>query len=91
MAYLRWSTSNWYIFWHHNGLPEEQQTRENQLLAIWHCTNDSLPVFSFLQLEKVKTVADLKKLLNLDLPDHEYLEALAQIEKWRSDLEVLDS
>ena len=83
MAYKRWGYSNWYIFWH----TSDARTKEEELLAIWHVADKNAPVFSYADLKCIKTVDDLKALLNLNIPDDEYQEALQEIKFWLQDVE----
>jgi len=84
MAYVRWSPhSNWYIFWH----TSDARRKEDELLAIWHVKDERAPLFTYRELEGIKTVEQLKDLLGLDIPDEEYEEALKYIEEWREDVE----
>jgi hypothetical protein len=46
-------TSDWYIYWHSNGDDTPDQTRDDQLLAIWHCADQSNPIWSYDQVKAV--------------------------------------
>ena len=87
MAYLRWSFSDWYVFWH----ASKSKKIDEQLLAIWHALdvfkNNELKTFTYKQLKNVNSVDDLKELLKLDLPDRDYEELLIAVKDWKDDIE----
>ena len=85
MAYSRWSFSNWYIFWHTLERPSDK--KEDQKLAVWHVSDKRFPVFSYTQLKQVQSIEDLKQLLQLDISDEDYQEALVYIRQWIKDVE----
>ena len=45
MAYYRWSSSNWYIFW----MSSEAERKEDELLALWY-DMETQPTFTYEQL-----------------------------------------
>jgi len=48
MAYYRWSSSNWYIFW----MSSEAERKEDELLALWY-DMENQPTFTYEQLVNV--------------------------------------
>lgn len=82
MAYLRWSYSNWYIFWAISGA----KTKEEEVLAVWHVNDDTIPHFTYSELKGI-TLPKLKELLTLDIPDEEYEEALKAIKIWLKEVD----
>lgn len=49
----RAETSDWYIFWHTNGSDDPGQTRDDQLLSLWHVGDQSNPTWSYDQVKAV--------------------------------------
>jgi len=49
MSYSRWGPSNWYAF-HSSSSGDDL---DSQVLALWHCGDESLPDFSYADLEAV--------------------------------------
>ena len=45
MAYYRWSSSNWYIFW----MSSEAERKEDELLVLWY-DMETQPTFTYEQL-----------------------------------------
>ena len=58
MAYYRWSTSNWYIFW----MSSQCTRKEDELLAFWY-TMDRQPTFTYEQLKEVNDLETTKSFL----------------------------
>jgi len=89
MAYLRWSYSNWYIYWDgmNDGLP-----KDDQLLFVLHKKvhdKDQQVLYTYDTLCDIKTINDLKECLgyNVEIPDEEYEEALEAIRAWIKDVD----
>ena len=58
MAYYRWSTSNWYIFW----MSSQAERKEDELLAMWF-NMDVQPTFTYDQLISVVDLETTKSFL----------------------------
>ena len=78
MAYLRWICSNWYAFW--TSLSGE--TKEDQILEVWHAVSLKPILLYYNALKKVKSVEDLKEIIkkqiNIDISDEDYKELLEE-------------
>ena len=83
MAYLRWGYSNWYIFWH----VSDAKQKEDELLAIWHVSDEGLPCFTYEELQDVDSIEDLRRLIGLDLSDEEYQECLECVKAFVADVD----
>lgn len=81
MAYLKFSFSNWCVFWSSDS---PRNNKENQILEIWHVKK--FFTFTYKELKNIKSIEDLKKLLQLDIPDSEYEECLLAIGRWIKDV-----
>lgn len=47
MSYSRWGGSEFYIFWH----VSNARKKDDELLAIWHYNDESLPTFKYSELK----------------------------------------
>lgn len=47
MSYSRWSSGDWYIYWDCSS----GDTRDTQLLAIWHVSDGKHPLYSYKELK----------------------------------------
>lgn len=47
MSYSRWSGADWYIYWDCSS----GDTRDTQLLAIWHVSDAKHPLYSYKELK----------------------------------------
>lgn len=47
--------SDWYIFWQTNYLEDDEQTKDNQLLAVWNRLSKGSPSFTY---EEIKEMYD---------------------------------
>ena len=83
MSYSRWICSDWYVFWH----TSEAKRKEDELLALWHVSDERLPVFSYRDLRDINTAEDLRRLLGLNIPVEDYEECLRYVKEWRQDVE----
>lgn len=76
--------SDWYIFWHHNGLCHKEQTPDNQLLSIWNCRcpQGLTPTF---------TLAEVKHMYQTDdwgnLPITQKHVLLDCVQRWLAEVE----
>jgi len=76
MSYIRWFDSDWYIFRTHSLNPKN---KNEETLAVWYITDERLPCFTYKQLKKIKTITNLKNLLQLNIPNSAYKDCLKYI------------
>ena len=89
MAYYRWSTSNWYIFW----MSSQAERKEDELLAMGWNMEDQ-PTFTYEQLTNVVDLETTKSFLyqnfKSDFKDFErrdFHEAFIAIQEFRDDVD----
>lgn len=81
MSYSRWGGSDWYIFWH----TSDAKRKEDEILAVWHASVETLPVYSYTSIKDMLTKDDFSEVLGYSPEDHNFLKRIFQ--RWIEDVD----
>lgn len=86
MAYVRWSSSEWYIFWHVGFSKEQDESdrREDQLLAVWLAGHEDTPVLPYAEIKRLRE-ADAWEEYFPEVPERDVLNRC--VDRWLAEME----